>query len=89
MNAFKKSVLAIATVSVIAVSAAAPANAGNKWKKPFAQGLGFGVGLGIAGAIFQPRPQTVYVGQPVYRTTCRQVPAYNGWGQMIGYQTVC
>ena len=70
MNVFKKTVIAIATVSTIAVAAAAPAHAGNKWKKSFAQGIGFGVGLGIAGAILAPRPQTVVVAQPAYAPTC-------------------
>lgn len=70
MNTFKKSVLAIATVSVVALSAAAPAHAGNKWKKSFAKGIGFGVGLGIAGAILAPRQQTIVVAQPAYAPTC-------------------
>lgn len=66
MNTFKKSVIAIATVSTLAVAAAAPAHAGNYWKKPLAQGIGLGVGLGIAGAILAPRTQTVVVAQPTY-----------------------
>jgi len=70
MNTFKKTVIAIAAVSTLAVAAAAPAHAGNKWKKPFAQGLGFGVGLGIASAILTPRPQTVVVAQPAYQPIC-------------------
>ena len=86
MNAFKKSVIAIATMSTLAVSMAAPANAGNHWKKPFVQGLGFGVGLGVVGAILQPRePQTVYIQQP----SCRQVAVYNQYNQFMGYQTIC
>jgi len=72
MNTFKKTVIAIATVSTVAVAAAAPAHAGNKWKKPFVKGLGFGVGLGITSAILAPRPQTVVVAQPVCTTHSQQ-----------------
>lgn len=72
MNAFRKIIIATATVSTIVVAAAAPAHAGNKWKKPFVQGLGFGVGLGIAGAILSPRPQTVVVVQPTCTTHPQQ-----------------
>lgn len=94
MNTFKKSIIAIATVSTLAVAAAAPAQAGNNWHKPFVKGLGMGVGagigLGVTNAILNPRPQTVVVApQPAYPTTCRQVAVHNGYGQFIGYQTVC
>ena len=72
MNAFKKTVIAIATVSTVAVAAAAPAHAGKKWHKPFVKGLGFGVGLGIAAHVLTPRPQTVIVAQPVCTTHSQQ-----------------
>jgi len=72
MNTFKKTVIAIATVSTIAVTAAAPAHAGSKWKKGLATGVGVGVGLGIAGAILGNRSRTVVVQQPTYvvQPTC-------------------
>lgn len=86
MNTFKKSVLAIATVSTLALAAAAPAQAGpNWWKKPLAQGIGFGVGLGITNAILQPRPQPTYVVQQ--RCFYQQRQVINQWGQ-VSYQNV-
>ncbi len=70
MNNFKKTIIAIATISTIAVSATAPAHAGSKWKKGLAAGVGVGVGLGIAGALLngtRQRQSTVYVQQqPTY-----------------------
>ncbi|WP_075995433.1 hypothetical protein [Salaquimonas pukyongi] len=86
MNTFKKTIVAIAAASTLAV-AAAPAYAGPPaWQKPFVKGLGFGVGLGIAGAIFQPRPQTIVVQQ---QPVCGQYPVRNAYGQVVGYQTIC
>lgn len=98
MNTFKKTVIAIATLSTLAVAAAAPAQAGNNWQKPFVKGLGMGVGagigFGITNSLLNPQPQTVVVApqptyQPVYQTSCRQVAVYNGYGQYVGHQTVC
>ena len=70
MNTFRKTVIAVATIATIAVAAAAPAQAGSKhWK----HGIGAGIGLGgIAGAILNNQPRTVYVQQPtyVYQPTC-------------------
>lgn len=87
MNTFKKTVLAVAAASTLAIAAAAPAHAGpNWWKKPLVQGIGFGVGLGVTSAILQPRPQTIVVqAQPV----CGQYPVRNVYGQVVGYQTIC
>ena len=45
MNTFKKTVIAIATISTIAVSAAGPAHAGSKWKKGLAAGVGKFTGI--------------------------------------------
>lgn len=68
MNSFKKTAIAVATVSTIAVAAAAPAQAGSK---SFKKGLGFGIGLGVGaavtGAILNNRnhsTHTVIVQQP-------------------------
>jgi hypothetical protein len=78
MNRMKKSALALAAASTLAIAATAPAHAGNHWKKPFVQGLGFGVGLGITSAILAPKPQTVVVQQPGYYGGC-------GWQQQQYY----
>lgn len=88
MNTFKKSIIAIATVSVLAISAAAPAHAGSKyWKKGLGAGIGLGIGLGVAGAILNTgRTQTVVVHQP--RCWTQQQAVYNQYGQFAGYQNV-
>lgn len=95
MNTFKKSVIAIATISTIAMATAAPAHAGKKWKKAFGAGLGFGVGLGVAGALLAPRQQTVvvqqqptYVVQPRCYTQARQF--YDAYGVLrVQHVQVC
>jgi hypothetical protein len=87
MNTFKKSIIAIATVSALAVAATAPAHAGSKWKKGLGAGIGLGIGLGVAGAILNSgRPQTVVVHQP--RCWTQQQAVYNQYGQFAGYQNV-
>ena len=43
MNAFKKSVIALATIATLATAAAVPAQAGSKhWKRGLAAGVGVG-----------------------------------------------
>jgi hypothetical protein len=81
MNRMKKTVLALATLTTVAIAAAAPAQA-NHWKKPFVQGLGFGVGLGITSAILSPKPQTIVVQQPGYVGGCtwQQQQYYDAYG---------
>ncbi len=68
MNTFKKSVIAIATLATVSSMTVSAAHAGNNWwKKPLAQGIGVGVGLGIVGAIVNNnRPNTVVVHQPAF-----------------------
>jgi len=89
MTNFKKTFIAVATLSTLAVSMAAPANAG--WKSNLGKGLAIGAGVGIAAAILAPRRNTVVYAQPTYvqPTTCRQVAVYNTYGQFVGHQTVC
>lgn len=91
MNNFKKTVIALATVSTLAVAAAAPAHAG--WKNNFGKGLAVGAGIGIAAAILAPRQNTVvYAQQPVVvaAPSCgiQNRPVHNAYGQFIGYQQV-
>lgn len=97
MNTFKKSVIAFATISMLAATAVAPAHAKSKhWKRGIGAGIGLGVGLGIAGALLNGTRQnnsTVYVQQPqviVRQPVCRwqQQPVYNQYGNFAGYQNV-
>ncbi len=95
MNAFKKSVIALATIATLATAAAVPAQAGSKhWKRGLAAGVGVGVGLGIAGALLhQPRHRTVYVQQPRYyvrQPVCHyQIePLFDRYGNIVAHQRV-
>jgi hypothetical protein len=92
MNAFKKTVLAVATASSL-VMAAAPAQAsplqwigpnGNNFGNGLAVGVGLGVGLGITNNLLAPRPNTVIIQQP----TCRTVLVRNQFGQLV-HATAC
>jgi hypothetical protein len=97
MNAFKKSVIALATIATLA-TAAAPAYAGSKhWKRGLAAGVGVGVGLGIAGALLHQRPRhqsrhhyvqqpTYYVRQPVCHI--QNEPLFDRYGNIVAHRRV-
>ncbi len=86
MNTFKKTVLAVVTVSAMAVAMAGPAQAKHKhWKHGLGAGIGIGVGLGIAGALLTPREPTYVVERRCYRS---KEPLYNSYGQVVSYQVV-
>lgn len=89
MNIFKKSIITIATVGALAGMSVSTANAGpNWWKKPLAQGIGFGVGFGIVNAITKPNHQTVYVQQQPTCTVQYQT-VYGPYGPYQQKTTYC
>lgn len=94
MNAFKKSVIALATIATLATAAAVPAQASSKhWKRGLAAGVGVGVGLGIAGALLHQRPRHHYVQQPRYyvrQPVChyQNEPLFDRYGNIVAYQRV-
>jgi len=94
MNNFRKSVIAVATIATLAITAAAPAQASSKhWKRGIGAGIGIGVGLGIAGALLHNNHRRVYVQQPHYyvrHPVChiRNEPLYDRYGRVVAYQRV-
>jgi|GEM_PF-2512565 len=98
MNTFKKTVIAVATITALASTAVAPAYAGSKsLKRGVGAAIGLGVGLGIAGALLNGTRQnqnTVYVQQqPTYvvrQPVCRwqNQPVYDQYGNYAGNQNV-
>ena len=87
MNTFKKSIIALVTLTALTSVSVTTANA-NHWKKPFIGGLGVGVGFGIVNAILQPKSQTVYVQQQPTCTVQYQT-VYGPYGPYQQKVTYC